>query len=173
MCSSVTGCTKGIEELNKENILTPMDSATPGVAPLCKGTIRDLNDADSEFRGQSYKELKSLYQRLTDLLDVDSNAVAQTVGVYSGTSKNYEASMLPTLTGQRANAELFAAFVGTLAPEIQSSVMMVTYKVKGPDTEYRLEFKTQKDAYKFMQNRRAFGISDLSFDRATNTLIVF
>jgi hypothetical protein len=113
-----------------------------------------------------------LARKIAEELGISINIQDKTIGVYEGTSNNAEASSLVSLEGTKQQVELFAAIMGSLAPDVQNSVMMLDYADVGSAIELRIKFENKQDAVNFIENRAEYGANDLSLNPETNEVLV-
>lgn len=155
-----------------ELLSPPKKQISLGYAPLRVGKVENLNDTDKIFAEKKFKEWRNMAVQFASDLGITVKTDKPTIGIYSGTTESKEASSLITIEATEEQAEVFAALMGTMAPDVQHSVMINTYNENGVDTEHHVKFKTAEKAHEFIENRKDYGISDVSFDPATNTVLV-
>lgn len=151
---------------------TGLKQFTIGYAPFRQGNINSIADSQKAFKNKKYRQWISMANEFAKELGITVKALTHTLGIYGATSSNVEASALLTITATTEQAELFAALMGTLAPDIQHSVMVNTYDVNGWDTEHHITFKSPELAKEFLIKKKLYGVHDLSFDPKTNTAII-
>lgn len=149
-----------------------IEEFTVGYAPFREGNITNLSEGEKAFENARFKSWKKMSATFADELGLDITENNNTIGIYGATSDAAEASSVVTVRGTSDKVELFAALMGTMAPDIQHSVMAISYGKKGEITDNRFTFKNKKGALKFIEERGNFGANDLSFIPETNTVII-
>ena len=142
-----------------------------GCAPFRVGSIEKICDSQKAFNTQTYNEWIREAQTFAVELGIKIETCRYTLGVYGATSNKMELSALISIIASEQQAKVFAALMGSLAPEIQHSVMLNTYDETGLDTEHRMTFKATA-AQDFIENKEHYGVDDMSFDPKTNTAII-
>jgi hypothetical protein len=92
--------------------------------------------------------------------------------VYDTTSDLVEASRVMVIQATEKEAEIYAAMVGTEAPGELHGVMLNRYQEEGEHSEHYLTFDSKQSAIDFVNNRKKYGIGDVSFLPDTNKVSV-
>lgn len=145
---------------------------TLGYAPFREGKIKNISDGSKAFQEKSYQNWKDMAHKFAEAIGIKITEDNETIGIYGDTSANAEASALPRIKGNPEQVELFAALMGTLAPDKQHSVMTLGYDKNGTTSEHRITFKDSGAAEKFVKNRADYGIQDVSLIPSSNTVVV-
>ena len=111
-------------------------------------------------------------QQFASDLGLSIGSEQNSIGIYKGTSNNPEASVVISITGAKDKIDLFAAIMGTLAPEGQESVMRIEYDKEGSATEFNFTFKTYEDAVDFVNNREKYGVQNVTLLPNSRTIVV-
>jgi hypothetical protein len=142
-----------------------------GYAPFREGNITDINQADKAFENKSYQAWKKMASTFAQNIGLEVISDPNVVGKYGETSELGEASSTPIVKGTDQQVELFAALMGTLAPEGQHSVMINKYDVNGKDLEHVFTFTNKEAAQDFYKNAGKYGIRDLSLTPDGNSVM--
>lgn len=143
-----------------------------GAAPFRYGNIKTIDSSSSVFESKKYRQWMALAKKVAEELGIKVVFTSPTIGIYSQTSSDMEASAISVIQATDEMAEVYAAVMGVLAPESQHSIMMNKYDREGLDTEYRLSFKTMHSAQKFLKSKLLYGVQNVSFDPSTKTALV-
>jgi len=155
-----------------EEIVSPTVSEFKlGYAPFREGKITDISQADKAFENKTYQSFKKMASNFAQDIGLEVFSDPNVVGKYGATSELGEASSTPKVKGTDQQVELFAALIGTLAPEGQYSVMMNKYDVKGRDFEHVFTFANKEAAQDFYKNGGKYGVSDLSLTPDGNSVM--
>lgn len=149
-----------------------LEKFTVGYAPFREGDISNISKADAAFDNKKFIEWRKMGTELADMLGINIIDDQNSIGVYAATSNNAEASRILMIEADPALAELYAAMMGTLAPDVQNSVMLNRYSDKGEQTEYYINFDSKSAAVSFVNNRRNYGIEDISLLPDNDTVLV-
>jgi hypothetical protein len=142
-----------------------------GYAPFREGKITDVSQADKAFQNKAYQSWKKMANEFAKNIGLEVVSDPNTVGKYGATSELGEASSTPTVRGTDAQVELFAALMGTLAPEGQHSVMINKYDLNGKDHEHVFTFNSKEAAQDFYKNAGKYGVQDLSLTPGNNSVM--
>jgi hypothetical protein len=142
-----------------------------GYAPFREGKITDISQADKAFENKTYQSFKKMASKFAQDIGLEVFSDPNVVGKYGATSELGEASSTPKVKGTDQQVELFAALIGTLAPEGQYSVMMNKYDVKGKDFEHVFTFANKEAAQDFYKNAGKYGVQDLSLTPDGNSVM--
>ncbi|MDZ4796282.1 MAG: hypothetical protein SGI83_18570, partial [Bacteroidota bacterium] len=160
-------------QFQSEDISSPsLKKFVVGYAPFREGGIEKMGDSLKAFEDKKYKQWLAMADQFAKELGISLDATTKTVGVYGATSSKMEASSVVTIVATDEQAMVFAALMGTLAPDVQHSVMLNTYDESGEDVEHRVTFKDRESAESFLSNKNAYGVSDVSFEPDTNTALI-
>jgi len=163
---------EGIETRGEKTIPTQdISSFKLGYAPFREGKITDINQADKAFENKSYQAWKKMASTFAQNIGLEVVSDPNVVGKYGETSELGEASSTPIVKGTDQQVELFAALMGTLAPEGQHSVMINKYDVNGNDLEHVFTFSNKEAAQDFYKNAGKYGIRDLSLTPDGNSVM--
>jgi len=165
---------KPIEEV-KSTEITPIPEIkdfTLGYAPFKEGKITDISQGEKAFDNKAFKAWKKMANTFAENIGLEIVSDNNTIGKYGATSTIGEASSVPTVRGTKEQVELFAALMGTLAPEGQHSVMTLEYNPNGKTEEHRITFKDRKAAQEFLENSAKYGIEDISLFPESNTVMI-
>jgi len=143
-----------------------------GYAPFKKGNINKISESQKVFDSKKYKQWLAMANNFANEIGITIDTYVKTLGVYGASSAKMEASAIVTITATEEQANIFAALMGTLAPDIQHSVMLNKYDVNGWDTEHHITFKSPELAQEFQIKKKLYGVHDLSVDPKTNTAII-
>jgi hypothetical protein len=164
---------KQVEEIKPVEV-TPISEVKEfklGYAPFREGKITDISQADKAFQNKAYQSWKKMANEFAKNIGLEVVSDPNTVGKYGATSELGEASSTPTVKGTDAQVELFAALMGTLAPEGQHSVMINKYDLNGKDHEHVFTFNSKEAAQDFYKNAGKYGIEDLSLNPENNSVM--
>jgi hypothetical protein len=154
-----------------ENVSPTVSEFKLGYAPFREGKITDISQADKAFENKTYQSFKKMASKFAQDIGLEVVSDPNVVGKFGATSELGEASSTPKVKGTDQQVELFAALVGTLAPEGQHSVMMNKYDVKGKDFEHVFTFANKEAAQDFYKNGGKYGVSDLSLTPDGNSVM--
>lgn len=143
-----------------------------GYAPFREGCIEKISDSQKNFDSKKFKQWLAMGNHFAEELEITIDSCVDTLGIYGATNAKMEASAVVTITATEEQVNIFAALMGTLAPDIQHSVMVNTYDVNGGDTEHHITFKSPELAQEFVIKKKLYGVHDLSVDPKTNTAII-
>lgn len=142
-----------------------------GYAPFREGKITDVSQADKAFQNKAYQSWKKMASEFAKNIGLEVVSDQNTVGKYGATSELGEVSSTPVVKGTDKQVELFAALMGTLAPEGQHSVMINKYDPKGKDLEHTYTFSSKEAAQDFYKNAGNYGIQDISLNPDSNSVM--
>lgn len=145
---------------------------TLGYAPFREGKITNIADGHKAFQDNSFRTWKRMASKFAEAIGLDITQDNNTIGIYGETSAAAEVSAMPMVKGTPEKVELFAALMGTLAPDKQHSVMTLTHDPKGTTLMHHIAFKDVEGANKFIKNRQIYGINDVSFIPKSNTVVL-
>jgi hypothetical protein len=155
-----------------EEIVSPTVSEFKlGYAPFREGKITDISQADKAFENKNYQAWKKMASTFAQNIGLEVFSEPNVVGKYGATSELGEASSTPVVKGTDKQVELFAALMGTLAPEGQHSVMINKYDLKGKDLEHIYTFANKEAAQDFYKNAGQYGVQDLSLTPDSNSVM--
>jgi hypothetical protein len=143
-----------------------------GYAPFREGNITDISKSGEAFKNKKYQLWRKMGNYFADLLGIKVEAENNSIGIYGATSANAEASAYLKISGTEKNVDLFASLMGTMAPQGQHSVMKLQYDELGNAAEIKITFENQQDAIDFVNNRRNYGVEDVSLLPESNSVIV-
>jgi hypothetical protein len=155
----------------KEIVSPTVSEFKLGYAPFREGKITDISQADKAFENKTYQSFKKMASKFAQDIGLEVFSDPNVVGKYGATSELGEASSTPKVKGTDQQVELFAALIGTLAPEGQYSVMMNKYNVKGKDFEHVFTFANKEAAQDFYKNAGKYGVQDLSLTPDGNSVM--
>jgi hypothetical protein len=155
----------------KEIVSPTVSEFKLGYAPFREGKITDISQADKAFENKTYQSFKKMASKFAQDIGLEVFSDPNVVGKYGATSELGEASSTPKVKGTDQQVELFAALIGTLAPEGQYSVMMNKYDVKGKDFEHVFTFANKEAAQDFYKNAGKYGVQDLSLTPDGNSVM--
>ena len=156
---------------DQEVIIPKISEFKLGYAPFREGKITDITQADKVFENKNYQAWKKMASTFAQSIGLELVNDPNTVGKYGATSELGEASSTPKVKGTDEQVELFAALMGTLAPEGQHSVMMNKYDVNGKDHEHVFTFDSKESAQDFYKNAGKYGIEDISLTPDGNSVM--
>ena len=142
-----------------------------GYAPFREGKITDVSQAEKAFQNKAYQSWKKMASEFAKNIGLEVVSDQNTVGKYGATSELGEVSSTPVVKGTDKQVELFAALMGTLAPESQHSVMINKYDPKGKDLEHTYTFASKEAAQDFYKNSGNYGIQDISLNPDSNSVM--
>ncbi len=142
-----------------------------GYAPFREGKITDISQASKAFDNTAFQNWKKMSNTFAKNIGLEVVSDPNTVGKYGATSELGEVSSTPIVKGTDQQVELFAALMGSLAPEGQHSVMMNKYDLNGKDFEHIFTFANKEAAYDFYKNAGKYGIEDLSLTPDNNSVM--
>ena len=155
-----------------EEVVSPtVNKFKLGYAPFREGNITDINQANKAFENKAYQAWKKMANTFAQQIGLEVVNDPNTVGKYGVTSELGEASSTPTVKGTDKQVELFAALMGTLAPEGQHSVMINKYDSKGTSHEHTIIFANKESAQDFYKNAGKYGVEDLSLNPDDNSVM--
>ena len=149
-----------------------LQTFTLAYAPFRAGKIENLSDTEKAFADKQYQRWRRMGQQFASDLGLSIGSEQNSIGIYKGTSNNPEASVVISITGAKDKIDLFAAIMGTLAPEGQESVMRIEYDKEGSATEFNFTFKTYEDAVDFVNNREKYGVQNVTLLPNSRTIVV-
>jgi hypothetical protein len=156
----------------KIEALPEIKEFTLGYAPFREGKITDVAQGAKAFENPSFQNWKKMANSFAKNIGLEIVSDNNSIGIYGETSSLPEASSIPTVRGTKKQVELFAALMGTLAPEGQHSVMALEYSPEGNGLEIRYQFKTPLEANNFIKNINKYGIKDVSLMPDSNTVMI-
>jgi hypothetical protein len=159
-------------EPSKIEALPEIKEFTLGYAPFREGKITDISQGAKAFENPSFQNWKKMASNFAKNIGLEVVSDNNSIGIYGETSSLPEASTIPTVRGTKKQVELFAALMGTLAPEGQHSVMALEYTPEGNTLEVRYQFNNLADANNFIKNINKYGIRDVSLMPDSNTVMI-
>jgi hypothetical protein len=160
------------EKVSEITPIPEIKDFTLGYAPFKEGKITDISQGEKAFDNKAFKAWKKMANTFAENIGLEIVSDNNTIGKYGATSSIGEASSVPTVRGTKEQVELFAALMGTLAPEGQHSVMTLEYNPNGKTEEHRITFKDRKAAQEFLENSAKYGIEDISLFPESNTVMI-
>lgn len=149
-----------------------LEQFTVGYAPFREGDISNLNEGEKAFNDPRFKAWRDEGTNIANMMGLKINQDSNSIGVYEATSNNAEASRVVEITGTKEAAEAYGAIMGTLAPDKQHTVMVNRYDNNGDASEHYITFRNKESAISFVENRKAFGINDVSYFPGQNKVLV-
>ena len=161
------------EEINQNEVnpVSDIKEFRLGYAPFREGKITDISQANKAFDNKNYQAWKKMASQFAQNIGLEVLNDPNTVGKYGATSELGEASSTPIVRGTDEQIELYAALMGTLAPEGQHSVMINKYDENGNNVENVITFKNKEAAQDFYKNAGKYGIEDLSLNPDDNSVM--
>lgn len=148
------------------------DKFTVGYSPFRVGNISDLNTAEKAFNDPQYKEWKQEGTQLADLMGIKIIDSSNTIGIYEATTNNAETSRVIEVSGSEDAVNGYAAIMGSIAPDRQMSVMVNKYDTGGDVSENYINFHSKQGAINFVNDRKKYGINDLSYSPDKNQVLI-
>jgi hypothetical protein len=159
-----------LEEKDIEN--KDLKTFTLAYAPFREGNINNISDSSKAFENKKYKQWVKMGEQFASDLGIEINSQDESIGIYGETSSNAEASSVLSVRGEESKVDLMAALMGTLAPDAQHSVLKIKYDEKGDASEHRITFRNKQDAIEFLENRKEYGLNNISLLPNSNSAIV-
>lgn len=146
-----------------------------GFAPY-RSQHTDTIEKDQQTRDTTeYKQYIGAVEDMANKLHVDVVDKADTWGGYVDSETKVpvqEVSNIIHVSGNRDRVELMAAVIGKIAPEIQDSVLLAHYDMKGAGTEVEIETGSFAKGKQAIEYRHQHGIENFSLDTKTGKITI-
>ena len=143
-----------------------------GYAPFREGNITDISNSSDAFENSNFKKWKQMSSNFANDIGIEIIDDNNSVGIYSETSQNAEASAILNVRGTQDKIDLFCALMGTLAPDSQHSVMKVEYDPNGKNNTEYFTFDNLGSIKDFIKNRKKYGLDDVSLIPKSNSVFI-
>lgn len=143
-----------------------------GYAPFREGNITDISKSSEAFDNSTFKKWKQMSTQFANDIGIEILDDNNSVGIYSETSENAEASAILNVRGTEDKIDLFCALMGTLAPDSQHSVMKVEYNKNGKNQTRFITLDGIESVKDFVKNRKKYGLDDVSLIPENNSVFI-